>query len=807
MVTEGVLGLLFTDVAQVQDQAGPRAPDGSTHSSTDIGMEETSLAAPSDMEAKSIPAEPTAMDAKSNPAAPTDMDAGPSPAEPTDMDAEPIPAAPTDKDAGPSPAEPTAMEAKSIPAAPTDMDAKSIPAEPTDMDAEPIPAAPTDKDAGPSPAEPTAVEAEAFNTSLISGLLLERPATTVDVTQRGVTLSYLEQVVTAGLIKPDWTIQESVDLFVRPFTSANKCPLHSMVPAQHKGLPRFFVSHTWSGKVGDLLQLLLLFAQQQARLEARGGDGVGGEVEGRGRDGVEAGDGVHARARVVGEDGGGGEDGRGGEAVVSCDEVTTCMLIWLDIMAIPQHPYKDRGVLLNEDVSSLAKVVAATDRTVLCLDVKCIVLTRIWYLFEVWQTLLAKGVRGLLVLMPKVEVEKLQDVFDTFDVTNAQATQIEDRDRILREIGESIGATQLNLQLKAAIVDSATFEADTSSAQGSDRVSVLNKCAQLLQAAGQYTQAVERNRRALELAEQAVGPDSTQRIEAMWNLGNCLNQLPSRSDVDKVEIETLLLKALHTWKRVLGEDHPDTVSAAVRIAAFYVYNDRSEEGEPLLRTAVDARRRSLGPEHPETMKVVIELVQILEAIICNNGGSEHRPQLQEEMDQLKEEVWDVLGRMDNEEPAAFECWTSWMDHECIDAEQAEPIFRDMIEGSEKKLGRDHPRTIEKIGKLADLLCNDDQHDAAADLLQQIVHAWGRVLGPRHPTMVAAMNDLAGTLSAGDRPEEAREMYCQVLELYRSAYGSDHNYTQSVEEDIKELDERIARGCSSSSVDRTETSTR
>jgi hypothetical protein len=46
---------------------------------------------------------------------------------------------------------------------------------------------------------------------------------------------------------------------------------------------------------------------------------------------------------------------------------------------------------------------------------------------QVWQTFLAKGESGLLVLMPSVQVATLQQTFETFDVMAASATQPADR--------------------------------------------------------------------------------------------------------------------------------------------------------------------------------------------------------------------------------------------------------------------------------------------------------------------------------------------------------------------------------------------
>lgn len=51
--------------------------------------------------------------------------------------------------------------------------------------------------------------------------------------------------------------------------------------------------------------------------------------------------------------------------------------------AINQHPYEDRGVLKNDYVAALAHVVSATERTLFCLDMECVSLTRIWCMFEV----------------------------------------------------------------------------------------------------------------------------------------------------------------------------------------------------------------------------------------------------------------------------------------------------------------------------------------------------------------------------------------------------------------------------------------
>ena len=82
------------------------------------------------------------------------------------------------------------------------------------------------------------------------------PRPLVDVTQRGVTLRYLLELLDNGLVDPSWTIQDAVDKFVRPKTSATRCCLFDVVPLRHTGCPQYFVSHTWSQRYRDLMELL-----------------------------------------------------------------------------------------------------------------------------------------------------------------------------------------------------------------------------------------------------------------------------------------------------------------------------------------------------------------------------------------------------------------------------------------------------------------------------------------------------------------------------------------------------------------------
>jgi len=60
------------------------------------------------------------------------------------------------------------------------------------------------------------------------------------------------------------------------------------------------------------------------------------------------------------------------------------------------------------------------------------------------------------------------------------------------------------------------------------------------------------------------------------------------------EAEKLHVKTLEILRRVLGEEHPDTLGSMNNLASVYASQGRNEEAEKLLSEAVEIRRRVLG---------------------------------------------------------------------------------------------------------------------------------------------------------------------------------------------------------------------
>lgn len=58
---------------------------------------------------------------------------------------------------------------------------------------------------------------------------------------------------------------------------------------------------------------------------------------------------------------------------------------------------------------------------------------------------------------------------------------------------------------------------------------------------------------------------------------------------------------MESRKRILGEEHPDTLCSIYNLATRYSEVDRQKEALKLTEQVVEARKRTLGDEHPDTL--------------------------------------------------------------------------------------------------------------------------------------------------------------------------------------------------------------
>lgn len=73
--------------------------------------------------------------------------------------------------------------------------------------------------------------------------------------------------------------------------------------------------------------------------------------------------------------------------------------------------------------------------------------------------------------------------------------------------------------------------------------------------------------------------------------------------------------------------------------------------------------------------------------------------------------------------------------------EAEKLLRDVVEGAEKVLGKEHPSTLTSVNNLAALLQDQGDYKTAEELYRQALEGSEKVLGKEHPDTLQSVSTL------------------------------------------------------------------
>jgi CHAT domain-containing protein/Flp pilus assembly protein TadD len=108
--------------------------------------------------------------------------------------------------------------------------------------------------------------------------------------------------------------------------------------------------------------------------------------------------------------------------------------------------------------------------------------------------------------------------------------------------------------------------------------------------------------------------------------------------------------------------------------------------------------------------------------------------------------------------------------------EAEPLFKQALQLSEKVLGKEHPDTLVSMNNLAGLYRSQGRYSEAEPLYKQALQLREKVLGREHPNTLTSMNNLAGLYRSQGRYSEAEPLFKQALQLSEKILGKEHPNT-------------------------------
>jgi tetratricopeptide (TPR) repeat protein len=189
------------------------------------------------------------------------------------------------------------------------------------------------------------------------------------------------------------------------------------------------------------------------------------------------------------------------------------------------------------------------------------------------------------------------------------------------------------------------------------------------------------------------------------------------------EAVKMATKSMKARRKVLGQEHKDTLSSMAMMGSSYRRGGRWEDAEKLEVQVMEKSKTKLGVDHPDTLTSM------------NNLASTYRNQ----------------GR--------------W--------EDAEKLEVQVMEKSKTKLGVDHPDTLTSMGNLASTYGNQGRWEDAEKLFVQVMKTRKTKLGGDHPQTLTSIGNLASTYRNQGRWEDAEKLFVQVMETRKTKLGVDH----------------------------------
>jgi tetratricopeptide (TPR) repeat protein len=154
----------------------------------------------------------------------------------------------------------------------------------------------------------------------------------------------------------------------------------------------------------------------------------------------------------------------------------------------------------------------------------------------------------------------------------------------------------------------------------------------------------------------------------------------------------LATKSMRARKKVLGQEHMDTLDSKEMVALAYKLEGRWDDAEELEVQVMKTRKKKLGADHPDTLTSMDNL--------ASTYGNQGR--------------WDA----------------------------AEELFVQVMEMSKKKLGADHPSTLGSMNNLAHTLKSLGQDTKALRLMRECVQLSQQRFRADHPNLLSSTVALA-----------------------------------------------------------------
>jgi hypothetical protein len=128
-----------------------------------------------------------------------------------------------------------------------------------------------------------------------------------------------------------------------------------------------------------------------------------------------------------------------------------------------------------------------------------------------------------------------------------------------------------------------------------ERLDLEWKCAMALYSDGRYKAAGELFVQEMETRKRVLGDEHPSTLTSMANLASTYWNQGRWNEAEKLEVQVM-----ETRKRVLGDEHPHTLTSMHNLAYTLWSQSCHKEAVALIELCFQSREQVLGREHPDT---------------------------------------------------------------------------------------------------------------------------------------------------------------------------------------------------------------
>ncbi|KAJ7803984.1 P-loop containing nucleoside triphosphate hydrolase protein [Mycena olivaceomarginata] len=264
----------------------------------------------------------------------------------------------------------------------------------------------------------------------------------------------------------------------------------------------------------------------------------------------------------------------------------------------------------------------------------------------------------------------------------------------------------------------------------------------------------------LEMRKRVLGEEHPETLTSMSDLTVIYQKQGRWKDAEALQVVVMEMS-----KCVLGEEHPYTLTSMGNLGATYYEQGHWKDAEALEVVVMEMSKCVLGEEHPDTLTSMRNLV----STYCNQGPSKDAEVLQvavlkKRKHVLGEEHPDTLWSMASL-AVTYQRQDRWKDAEALQVV--------VMEMRKRVLGEKHPHTLWNMASLAVTYQNQDRWKDAEALQVVVLEMRKHVLGEENPHTLTSMAYLAVTYQNQGRSKDAEALQVAVLKKRKHVLGEEH----------------------------------